>query len=670
MRVIVAFTVLLISSAIAVGQGTPGTVRFPGNLDTPDSLFRIKDSSRTRLTSSITSSSTVINVESTATFDVSGSIKLDDEIVFYSSKTSSQFQGLTRGAAGSTAAAHAAGIVVRAPILAVHHNTQSASIVATQTKVGSGSSTPVNGAVFIGTGPGTSGWVSQPVIDCTNCINVPGGGGGSGDVLGPAASADGELVLFGTQTDGKHLKRSNGLTGYVKVASGVVSAAPIPASDLPSGIDAAKIGDGSVSSIEFQFLGNVNADVQTQLDNKVGIARSVSTSGPLTGGGTLIANLTLACPSCLTTSNTNVLDTSVAYCADSGSTDSYACSLAGSIPSLVVGGTYRFKANTANTGAATVNFSSFGAKAIKKRNDLDLGDNDIEAGQIVEVVYDGTFMQMQSQLATLPSGAGDMLLGTSQTVTAAKTFNDGTLIVNGGDYGPTDSSRPAGVEKAFYLNTNASSKRLFVFAFGDYHEVPLAGISLIGAASGGTGDDTSSTTGLPRLASGNWTYDAAASISETNAGTETNKALTPDALAGSNFGTRTAQLVVFDFTSDTTTGDGKYFFVVPAELNGMNLVGVSAQVVTAGATNTLNVDLARCAAVATGSMCSGTVADMLSTNLTIDSSENKSATAAAAAVIDTSNDDVATDQVIRVDVDAIHTTAAKGLIITLSFRLP
>lgn len=268
------------------------------------------------------------------------------------------------------------------------------------------------------------------------------------------------------------------------------------------------------------------------------------------------------------------------------------------------------------------------------------------------------------------AGGGDMLLGTSQTVTAAKTFNDGTLIVNGGDYGATDNSMPTGVEKGFFLNTNASSRRLFVYNDGSFRALLQAGIDVVGAASGGTGDDTSGTTGLPRVASGNWTYDAAASISDTNTGTETNKAVTPDALAGSNFGTRTAQLVVFDFATDTATGDGKYYFVVPAELNGMNLVAVSAQVVNAGTTNTLNVDLARCAVVATANMCSGTVVDVLSTNLTIDSGENKSSTAATAAVIDTANDDVATDQVIRVDVDAVHTTAAKGLIITLSFRLP
>ena len=61
---------------------------------------------------------------------------------------------------------------------------------------------------------------------------------------------------------------------------------------------------------------------------------------------------------------------------------------------------------------------------------------------------------------------------------------------------------------------------------------------------------------------------------------------------------------------------------------------------------------------------------MLSTKITIDSGETGSDTAATAAVIDTSNDDVASWDVLRIDVDAVSTTAAKGLIVTLEFRLP
>ena len=45
-------------------------------------------------------------------------------------------------------------------------------------------------------------------------------------------------------------------------------------------------------------------------------------------------------------------------------------------------------------------------------------------------------------------------------------------------------------------------------------------------------------------------------------------------------------------------------------------------------------------------------------------------TAAAAAVINAAEDDLQTNDVIRVDVDAVSTTAPKGLIITMTARLP
>jgi hypothetical protein len=53
-------------------------------------------------------------------------------------------------------------------------------------------------------------------------------------------------------------------------AKGLVTAgADLAASDLPTGIDAAKIADGSVSNAEFQYLNSVTSNVQDQLDAKV-----------------------------------------------------------------------------------------------------------------------------------------------------------------------------------------------------------------------------------------------------------------------------------------------------------------------------------------------------------------------------------------------------------------
>lgn len=91
--------------------------------------------------------------------------------------------------------------------------------------------------------------------------------------------------------------------------------------------------------------------------------------------------------------------------ADAGANDTYVVTLVPVPVAYVTGEHYRFKANTANTGACTVNFNSLGAKTIKKAAGgiaTDLDNNDIRAGQWVDLVYDGTNMQMQSLLGNAP----------------------------------------------------------------------------------------------------------------------------------------------------------------------------------------------------------------------------------------------------------------------------
>lgn len=116
---------------------------------------------------------------------------------------------------------------------------------------------------------------------------------------------------------------------------------------------------------------------------------------------------------------------------------------------------------------------------------------------------------------------------------------------------------------------------------------------------------------------------------------------------------------VLDAGTDTAVGDGKAFFRVPAELNGMNLTGVAACVYTAGTTNTTDIQIRN----VTDSV------DILSTKITIDSTETDSSTATAA-VIDTTKDDVVTGDKLAIDIDAVSTTAAKGLYVELRFELP
>ena len=151
-----------------------------------------------------------------------------------------------------------------------------------------------------------------------------------------------------------------------------------------------------------------------------------------------------------------------------------------------------------------------------------------------------------------------------------------------------------------------------------------------------------------------------AAYTDLNTGTEDNKYVTPDGFAASNFGKRVVELTVFDYTTDVATGNGKGYFIVPDELNGMNLVRVAATVITAGTTNSTTIAIYNLT----------DTQEMLSTLMAIETTETTTRTSAAPGVIDTTHDDVATGDVLRIDVDAASTTAPKGLIVEMVFALP
>lgn len=153
-----------------------------------------------------------------------------------------------------------------------------------------------------------------------------------------------------------------------------------------------------------------------------------------------------------------------------------------------------------------------------------------------------------------------------------------------------------------------------------------------------------------------------ASAAETTTGTSSTKAVTPDGLAGSDYGKSIVEFILLPNSTATSVGDGAgdFYFTIPSEINGWNIVDVAASVATAGTTGTTDIQIHNVTSAA----------DVLSTKITIDSGETSSYTAATPPVIDTSEDDVATGDQIRVDVDAISTTPASGLSVKLTFQLP
>lgn len=144
---------------------------------------------------------------------------------------------------------------------------------------------------------------------------------------------------------------------------------------------------------------------------------------------------------------------------------------------------------------------------------------------------------------------------------------------------------------------------------------------------------------------------------EVTTGTDAARAVSPDSLAGSTiFGRKAVSIQVTDGTTDVATGDGKAYFTIPESLNGMNLVRAQATVVTAGTTGATTIMIHN----------KTDTADMLSGAISIASA----GTVGTVGTVNGATDDVVTNDVIRIDVDSVSTTAPKGLVVVLEFQLP
>ncbi len=183
------------------------------------------------------------------------------------------------------------------------------------------------------------------------------------------------------------------------------------------------------------------------------------------------------------------------------------------------------------------------------------------------------------------------------------------------------------------------------------------------APSGSAGGDLSGTYPNPSVVSASDTTPGKvelATAGETTTGTDATRAVTPDGLAGSEYGVEVVEIMFTDMTNALTTGDGKAGYVVPAKLNGWNLIRANAALLVAqSSSGTPTIQVRN----ATDSV------DMLSTRITIDANEWDSYAAATPAVVDAAHDDVATGDRILIDVD-VAGTGAKGCIVILEFRLP
>lgn len=109
---------------------------------------------------------------------------------------------------------------------------------------------------------------------------------------------------------------------------------------------------------------------------------------------------------------------------------------------------------------------------------------------------------------------------------------------------------------------------------------------------------------------------------------------------------------IFDSDEDCAIGDGTMGIGIGSELNAWTIKNVRASVYTKGVTGTMDIQIRRVRA--------GATVDVLSTLVTVGDEYT-----VADGVINAANDDLATGDLLFVDVDTTHTTPAKGLSIII-----
>lgn len=183
---------------------------------------------------------------------------------------------------------------------------------------------------------------------------------------------------------------------------------------------------------------------------------------------------------------------------------------------------------------------------------LDMGGNITTAADFITSGANSlTLTTTGSTNVTLPTS------GTLATLTSTATFDySGALfeLPNGTATTGTDCDDAAEAGRIF-IDTNATSGQQVYVCEG------VTGWVLQG---GGGAAASETVAGIIEIAT----------AAEINTGTDAGRAMAPDQFAASNFGTRVVHIVVLDFTTAATLGDGKFYFVVPQELNGMVLVDV------------------------------------------------------------------------------------------------
>lgn len=155
----------------------------------------------------------------------------------------------------------------------------------------------------------------------------------------------------------------------------------------------------------------------------------------------------------------------VTYSADTGAANAYIATPSIPITAYNAGLRIVLQAANANTGAATVDVSGLGVKQIVRSDGTPLEAGDIDAGQVLDLTYDGTDFRLAMAFAELsPAGVATKIaaagnISVNGSLTATSLINNGQTIDGLTAFGVTlvEAANAAAGRTALGLVTVASS---------------------------------------------------------------------------------------------------------------------------------------------------------------------------------------------------------------------
>jgi len=187
------------------------------------------------------------------------------------------------------------------------------------------------------------------------------------------------------------------------------------------------------TTISSTWANSTLTDIATALTGSISSDGQTAISANLPMGGYAHTGVAVATVRTMYASAGQVQDGTISYLTSVSGTNAITAVAAIGMTAYAEGQTFTFVADGDNTGAATLNINSIGAKAITKNGATALSAGDIVSGAAIQVVYDGTQFQLVSSSLTVRSfSAGTTGLtpstGTTGDVTLAGTLN----VANGG----------------------------------------------------------------------------------------------------------------------------------------------------------------------------------------------------------------------------------------------